>query len=67
MGNSILILAKINNTPIKIEKFHKEISEKYNVTSLYRKCDVVIDNYSCLDIFGEDINNLFFMIPQLYN
>ena len=64
MGDVVLISAEINNTEKDLKLFHKTISEKYNVTLKYRKCeiiekDVVFDNYSCLDIFGHDINNLF--------
>ena len=64
MGDSVLISSEINNTPKDIEQLHKSILREYIVSLFYRECDVIekkviINNYSCLDIFGHNINNLF--------
>lgn len=45
-------------------KYCEEISEQFDIRAHYRFCDfeeaeTSTDGYSCLDIFGKDINNLF--------
>lgn len=62
IGDCVLISANSNTE--NINKLYEELSKKYNISICYRQCSYVdkqisIGQYSCLDVFGKDINNLF--------
>jgi hypothetical protein len=64
MGDGVLITAEENNSSDIINRIYKTISEKYNIELQYRICNFIekkfkFNSYSCLDIIGKDINNLF--------
>lgn len=64
LGDTILILAGQNTEIENIQSLYDKISDKYNIRMKYRLCEYIeeqinFDQYSCLDVFGKDINNLF--------
>ncbi len=64
MGDSVLVSAENANSINNIELFSKAISKEYDLSIQYRACDFIewdcnIGGYSCIDVVGKDINNLF--------
>lgn len=64
LGDTILILAGQDTEIENIQSLYDKISDKYNIRLKYRLCEYIeepinFDQYSCLDVFGKDINNLF--------
>ena len=64
IGDCILLEAQGTVEPEVIHHFFKEVSAEYPIAMLYRTCKFVqqqidINGYSCLDIVGKDICNLF--------
>ncbi len=62
IGDCVLISADSNTE--NINKLYEELSKKYSISLCYRQCSyaekqISIGQYSCVDIFGKDINNLF--------
>ena len=62
MGDCVLISADSNTE--NITKLYEELSKEYSIYLCYRQCrfaekQISVGQYSCLDIFGKDINNLF--------
>ncbi|MBL7014072.1 MAG: hypothetical protein ISR83_06600 [Candidatus Marinimicrobia bacterium] len=48
----------------QIDAFFTKMTENFDVTVLYRECEVEnekikIRSYQCNDVFGKDVNNLF--------
>jgi hypothetical protein len=64
MGDCIMVVAEGEVESKLIRQFFEEIFEKYSVSVVYRLCEFVdlrveIGGYTCLDIIGKDICNLF--------
>lgn len=63
MGDCVLI-SSCNDSSDHIAEFYEEISKVYNIALCYRLCryvekEIKIGDYSCTDVFGKDVNNLF--------
>lgn len=64
IGDCILISTEGDAEPNKITAFYQIIQENFDVSLYYRPCEfeeieTKVGNYSCLDVIGKDINNLF--------
>ena len=64
IGDCVLISADLNVPMSRLKEFYETLSKEYAINVFFRKCEyyeqlVAIGDYSCLDIFGKDINNLF--------
>ena len=64
IGDCIMVVAKDEVESQLIQQFFEEASAKYPVSVLYRSCEFVeqqieVEGYTCLDIIGKDICNLF--------
>ena len=69
IGDCVLISADLNVPMSRLNEFYETLSKEYDVNVFFRKCEyceqlVAIGDYSCLDIFGKDINNLFLDDPS---
>ncbi|MDM8543023.1 adenylate/guanylate cyclase domain-containing protein [Desulfococcaceae bacterium HSG9] len=68
IGDCVLLLAETNDSAENIEQFFEDVSNNYDVTLHYRECrfaekEFKISSYSCVDVFGKDINKLFMNDP----
>ncbi len=64
MGDCVLVAAHENTGAENIISFYEAISNRFDICLHYRECEFeevefAFEKYSCLDIIGKDINNLF--------
>jgi len=64
IGDCVLITAPDNGSAEIVEDFCANIRSEFDVTVHYRKCsfeevEFSYNDYSCKDVIGKDINNLF--------
>ena len=63
LGDTVLISAGQDSEIENIQSLYDKLSKKYNIRLKYRTCEFIeeqinFNQYSCLDVFGKDINNL---------
>lgn len=64
MGDCVVVVAATNAAHSQIQALHSAVSQRYPVTTHARLCHyaetpVRIGAYTCQDIFGQDLNQLF--------
>ncbi len=64
IGDCVLVSAEENAAQEKISEIFKTLRTSFDISSCYRVCqfeeaEFSYDDYSCKDVIGKDINNLF--------
>lgn len=64
MGDCVLISAESNATVDNINALFGALKSDYDIRLCHRECvfeelEVSFEKYSCVDIFGKEVNNLF--------
>jgi hypothetical protein len=64
IGDCVLVSAEQNATQENISVVCKELRNSFDISTYYRAChfeeaEYSYDDYSCKDVIGKDINNLF--------
>lgn len=64
IGDCVLVVAEHNHSVPEITTAHEIIDSEFGINTSYRECEfeetqISLDGYSCLDMVGNDINNLF--------